>query len=154
MTALHQRIAALLVSAIVIVILSTQFVAGLIDTGKWGWPILAYPMYKWAHHENERILHDVDVLAELDDGSRIPVTREALGMDFWIFWRNVALALRAADRSKLAPVVARYCAQTGGRVRSLLALDKGIAVTRTGPQYGLPPSVVFAMSVQCPGGRP
>jgi hypothetical protein len=150
MTAVQQRAGRGLVSAIIIVILGTQFVAGLVDTNKWGWPILAYPMYKWPHYENERILHDADVYAQLDDGSRIAITPEALGMSFWIFFYNVFLALRDADRSKLGPVIVRYCAQAGGRVRELLALDKGIAVTREGPRYGLPPTVVYAMSVQCP----
>jgi hypothetical protein len=86
MTAFQQRAGRGLVSAIIVVILGTQFVAGLVDTGKWGWPILAYPMYKWSHYENERILHDADVYAQLDDGSRIAITPEALGMSFWIFF--------------------------------------------------------------------
>lgn len=150
MIALQQRTAMWLVSAIIVLILGTQLVAGWMDTGRWGWPFLAYPMYKTSHHENERVLYDLDVYAELDDGSRVAITSDAVGMDFWVFWYNVVQPIRYEDRGKLAPVVARYCAETGGQVRKLVALDKGVAVTRAGPQYDLPPTVIYSTSVQCP----
>jgi hypothetical protein len=111
MDRLQERLGIPFLSAVIVVILGTQFVAGLIDTGRWGWPIIAYPMYQAPHYENERVLYDVSVYAELDDGARLPIRREQLGMQFWVFEGNVVQPMRQLDDRcrAIGPPVPRFC---------------------------------------------
>jgi hypothetical protein len=138
-----------LISAIIVVILATQTVVGLVDTGKWGWPMLAYPMYKKAYFEGDRLNHDVSVYALLSDGTRTEIKRSDLDMSFWIFWYNVAtpIALHRADL--LEPVVQLYCQEFSNQVTKLQVEDKGVAIGRDGPVEGLPPQVMSEIEVSC-----
>jgi hypothetical protein len=82
---ISSHVGRLLVSAIIVAILSIQAVAGFVDTGRWGWPLLAYPMYKWAHYEGDRLDVELTGHAVLEDSTRIPMSRSDLNMDFWLY---------------------------------------------------------------------
>jgi hypothetical protein len=76
------------VSALIVVILGTQFVVGFIDTGRRGWPIVAYPMYSTARYDGDRF-DDFKVYAALKDGTKVEVNPGEVGMSYWIFHKNV-----------------------------------------------------------------
>jgi hypothetical protein len=149
MDRLQERLGIPFVSGVIVVVLGTQFVAGLVDTGRWGWPIIAYPMYQTPHYENDRVLHDVSVYAELDGGTRSPIKREQLGMQFWVFDKNVVEPIRTNDRALLNPLVDRLCAESESRLRRLVYEDLGVAVTRAGPVFGLEPIKLGSLEVTC-----
>lgn len=149
MTRSRHAIGRFLVSALVVGILSIQAVAGFVETGRWGWPLLAYPMYKWPHYEGERLNHDLVTYAVLTDSSRVEVKRDDLGMDFWIYWYNVVQPIRHARLDLLKPVLQRYCGKFDGRVTKLQAEDLGIAIGRDGPVEGLPRQIRYELDVSC-----
>ena len=118
MNRLQERLGIPFVSGVIVIVLGAQLVAGLVDTGRWGWPIVAYPMYKTPHYENERVLHDFAVYAEFDDGMRLPIKREELGMqNLFLFESNVVDPIIHKDPALLAPVVRRLCTESGRRLK-------------------------------------
>jgi hypothetical protein len=139
----------LLVSAVIVAILSVQAVAGFVDTGRWGWPLLAYPMYKTAHYEGDRLDVDLAGYAVLADSTRVAMNRSDLNMDFWLYWYNVVQPIRHARLDLLQPVLQRYCEESDNQVVKLQVEDRGIAIGRDGPVEGLPPEVIFEMDVTC-----
>ncbi|HEX5079892.1 MAG TPA: hypothetical protein VFV80_12140 [Geminicoccaceae bacterium] len=150
MTLGGETLGRLAVSVIVVVILAAQLVVGFVDTGKWGWPILAYPMYKTAHFEGERLNHDFASYVVLSDSNRVEIKRRDLGMDFWIYWYNVVQPIRHGRLDALAGLVEHYCQELDGQVIRLEVEDLGIAIGRDGPVEGLPRQVLFATEVSCP----
>jgi hypothetical protein len=76
------------ISALIGIILGTQLVAGFINTGRWGWPIIAYPMYSIARYDGDR-LNNFKVYAVVRDGTKIEVDPGELGMGYWHFHYNV-----------------------------------------------------------------
>jgi hypothetical protein len=138
-----------LISAVIVVILGTQAVVGFLDTGKWGWPILAYPMYKKVFFEGDRLNHDVNVYALLSDGTRTEIKRDDLGMSFWIFWYNVVGPIGQGRGELLAPLVQQYCRESDNQLIKFQVEDKGVAISRDGPVEGLPPQLVSEMGVSC-----
>jgi hypothetical protein len=139
----------LLVSAVIVAILSAQLVAGFVDTGRWGWPILAYPMYETAHFEGERLDHELTTHAVLADSRRVEIKRSDLDMGFWIYWYNVVQPIRHADLDRLAGLIQHYCREYDNQLIRLEVQDLGIAIGRDGPVEGLPPQVLFATAVSC-----
>lgn len=139
----------LLVSAVIVAILSVQAVAGFVDTGRWGYPILAYPMYKTARYDGDRLDHHLRVFAVKQDASRVEVKPEDLNMSFWLYWYNVVQPVRHSNFEVLKPVIDRYCQESEGEVIKLQAEDLGIAIGRDGPVEGLPPEVQFETDVSC-----
>jgi hypothetical protein len=65
--------ARLAVSGVIVAVLTLQSFAGFVDTGRWGWPFVAYPMYSEAHFENERVQYDWMVYAILADSTEVIV---------------------------------------------------------------------------------
>ena len=147
---LSSHVGCLLVSAIIVVILSVQAVAGFVDTGRWGWPLLAYPMYKKAHYEGDRLDVELTGYAVLPDATRVAIDRSDLNMDFWLYWYNVVTPIMHARADLLQPVLRRYCAESDNQVVKLQLEDGGIAIGRDGPVTGLPVEVVAEMDVTCP----
>lgn len=139
----------LLVSAIIVAVLAVQAVAGFVDTGRWGWPLLAYPMYKTAHYEGDRLDVELTGYAVLADSTRVAMNRSDLNMDFWLYWYNVVQPIRHARLDLLAPVLQRYCEESDNQVIKLQVEDQGIAIGRDGPVEGLPPQVKFEVDVTC-----
>jgi hypothetical protein len=150
MTRAGDALGRLLVSVVVVVILLTQLVVGFVDTGRWGWPMLAYPMYKTAHFEGERLDHELTTYAVLADLSRVEIKRSDLGMGFWIYWYNVVQPIRHGNLDALAGLVQHYCQEFDNQVSKLEVQDLGIAIGRDGPVEGLPPQVMFETEVSCP----
>ena len=149
MTRSWDALGKVLVSGIIVVILAVQAVAGFVDPGKWGWPVLAYPMYEKAFFEGDRLNHDFTVYALRSDGRRTEIKRSDLGMGFWIFWYNVVSPIFLARADILEPTVQRYCGQLDNDVTMLQVEDKGIAIGRDGPVTGLPPQVMSEIQVSC-----
>jgi hypothetical protein len=147
---LSSHVGRLLVSAIIVVILSVQAVAGFVDTGRWGWPLLAYPMYKKAHYEGDRLDVELTGYAVLPDATRVAIDRSDLNMDFWLYWYNVVTPIMHARADLLQPVLRRYCEESDNQVVKLQLEDGGIAIGRDGPVTGLPVEVVAEMDVTCP----
>jgi hypothetical protein len=130
-------------------------------------------MYQTPRYENERVLYDVLVYAELDDGTRLPIRREQLGMQFWVFDANVVQPIQHLDdrcraigqpvprfcvpgragadrfRALLNPLIDRLCAENGRRLKRLAYEDLGVAVTRAGPVFDLKPVVQASFEVTC-----
>jgi hypothetical protein len=148
-TSSNNALARLLISVVIVGILSIQAVTGLYDTGRWGWPLLAYPMYKTAHYEGERLHDDLTAYAILADSTRVEVNRSDLGMDFWLYWYNVVQPIVHARADLLEPVLQRYCEESGNQVVRLHLEDRGVAIGRDGPIEGLPPEVAYEMNVSC-----
>ena len=146
-----RRFAEPAITAIIVIVLGTQAIAGLVDTGRWGWPILAYPMYEEAHYDGERILYDARTHIVLADGTRVELTRDELGMSFWIYWQNVVQPIyNGGDLLKpLAPLIAQVCRRFDGRVARLEIEDMGVAIRRDGPVFGLPPVILGSTDVEC-----
>jgi hypothetical protein len=138
---------------VIVVILGTQAVVGFLDTGKWGWPMLAYPMYKKAFFEGDRLNHDVNVYALLSDGTRTEIKRDDLGMSFWIFHYNVVGPIGQGRSEPLAPLVQRYCRESDNQLIKFQVEDKGVAISRDGPVEGLLPQLVSEMGVSCKVAR-
>jgi len=137
------------VSAVVVVILSTQAVAGFVNTGKWGWPILPYPMYHSAHFEGDRLDHEFSVFAILSDGRRVPIKQSDMNMNFHLFRFNVVQPIEAADVDALGPVIDKYCELHDDQVVKLQVEDQGVAIGRDGPVEGLPPEILGMLDVSC-----
>lgn len=149
MTRSKDAIARFLVSAIVVVILSTQAVAGFVNTGKWGWPLMAYPMYSTARFEGDRLDHVFSVYAILSDSRKIEIKQEDLNMNFGLFRFNVVQRIGAGQIDALAPVAEKYCELYDNQVTSLQVEDQGIAIGRDGPIEGLPRQVFGRVDVSC-----
>jgi hypothetical protein len=146
---ISSKVGRLLVSMIIVAILSVQAVAGFVDTGRWGWPLLAYPMYKWAHYEGERLRYDLTTYAVLADSTRVALDRSELNMDFWLYWYNVVTPIVHARLDLLEPVLRPYCDEFDNQVVKLQLEDRGVAIGRDGPIDGLPVEVVAEMDVTC-----
>jgi hypothetical protein len=138
------------VSTIIVIILSTQLVAGFGETGRLGWPLLPYPMYSQAHFEGDRLNHDPTTWAVLVDSSRVEIKRSDLAMDFMIYFNNVVQPIRRGELDRFAWLLQRYCAKFDNKVTKLEVQDLGIAIGRDGPVEGLPPQVLYETEVTCP----
>jgi hypothetical protein len=149
MTQSRDGIAKLLVSTIIVVILSLQAGVGIVNTGVRAWPLVAYPMYKAAHFEGDRLDHDFNVSVILPNAEKAPITRDELNMSFWIFWKNVVVPIRSGRRDDLRPLIARYCDQQNGQVIKLRVEDVGTVIGRDGPVQGLPPEILAELEVAC-----
>jgi hypothetical protein len=148
-TSSRNAVARLLISGVIVGILLIQAVASFVDTGRWGWPFLAYPMYENAHYENERLYDELTAYAILTDSTRVEIKRTDLGMDFWLYWYNVVQPIRHGHLDLLEPVLQRYCEEFENRVIKLHLEDQGVAIGRDGPIEGLPPEVMAEIDVSC-----
>ena len=135
-------------SAFIVVILGTQLVVGLIDPGRWGWPMVAYPMFKTAHYDGDRF-DDFRVYAVLTDDTKLQIEPGDVGMSYWIFRQNMVGGLLNDRIEKLAPIIERYCDQSQGAMARLEVSDIGVAISAHGPIAGLEPRVLAAMAVAC-----
>jgi hypothetical protein len=139
----------LAVSAVIVVILGLQTFASFRDPAQWGWPFLAYPMYRGAHYEGERLRHDFTTYAIVDDSSRMVVTPQDLGMTWWWFRANVVDIMLRQDQAALKAIAKQICETSGRSVQALELEDMGVAVGRNGLQDGLSPEVVSTVKVSC-----
>ena len=136
------------VSAVIVVILGCQLVVGFVNTGRWGWPMVAYTMYSQAHYDGDR-LDEYEVHAVLKDGTKLLIDRDDLGMSYWIFRANVVRGLRSDQLERLTAMMDRYCDQSKGAVARLEVSDTGHAISAKGLVADLEPQVVAAVNVTC-----
>lgn len=151
MTDMQEKLATSFVSLVLVVVLGSQAVASLFDTGRRGWPIVTYPMYKTAHHEGEPVLYDARTYAVLSDGRRIRLTRDDLGMSFWVYWYNVVLPIQDRRTAALRPLIERYCEAHAGEVVRLELEDMGLVIGHDGPTE-VAPRVFANTPVRCSRG--
>ena len=135
------------ISGLIIAILGLQTVAGFVNTGRWGWPFIAYPMYKTAHFEGERLLHEYKVFATHANSSEDLIS--AGDVPFWIFKFKMVDGLTNGDRASVQPLVAAYCERTGKEVIAVRVEDTGLELTRNGIVRGLPPKTLAKMQIGC-----
>lgn len=138
------------ISALIVLILGAQLVAGFVVTGPRGWPIINYPMYKNARFDGDRLDHRFQVDAVLADGTRLNIDPDELGMSFWLFQHNVVIPVQQGKREALAPTLERYCERSEARLRRLEVLDSGVAISAAGPVVGLERELLGAIDVACP----
>ena len=139
----------LTISAIIVAVLGLQIVAGFVDTGRWGWPFVAYPMYKWPHYEGERFDHDLTAYLVMDDASERVITGEDVGLPFWIFEKRLWNPIRSGSPEHLQPFLEGVCPKFDNRIVAVRLEDKGMALGRSGIVEKLPPGVVGSLPVRC-----
>jgi len=137
-----------LISFIVLAILITQFFVNLIDTGRWGWPFITYPMYANSHQEGERVIYDVKAFAVYEDLTRNEIKRSELGMNIFLFQKHVWYPIENADIVSLQPLINRYCESTDNKLIRFELEDLGVAVSRNGP-VSVEPQIISSLDVSC-----
>jgi hypothetical protein len=138
------------VSIVIATILGTQLVLGMLNPGRWSWPIVAYPMYKDAHFEGERLRHQLDLFAVFEDGTRMKIMPEDLGLRVWPFINNVVDAIKFGRSQQLSWVIDYACQlRDGHRLTRFEVTDIGVTIARNGPVYGLEPEVYASAEVTC-----
>lgn len=143
----RQSPAIIAISCVIVAILGLQTFASFVTTGRWGWPFIAYPMYKTPHFEGERVLYDFEVYATHDDGSEALIDQGDL--PFWIYKLKLVNGLATDERGSVQPIVAAYCERTGKNVVEVRLQDMGVAVSRDGAVSGLPPQAIATMIIGC-----
>jgi hypothetical protein len=167
---MHEQIRVSIISLIIVTILSLQAFASFFNPSVLGFPFVAYPMYRIAHYEGDRILYDTTVYAVNKDGQEVQFKPEDAGMSWWLFRRHVVNPLLAiaqwvkhgpaAERasqnvvdehmSAVQKAVDAYCERTGRSVVRLRMEDLGVAVGREGMVDGLPPVELASVEIACP----
>jgi hypothetical protein len=145
-----KNVGRLVVSAIIVTILSLQAVVGFVNTGMRAWPLVAYPMYKTARYEGDRLDHALNAYAILANGEKVPITPDDLNMSFWLFGDHFIAPVINGRRDVLEPLIARYCEHHGSQVVAFRIEDTGTAIGRDGPVEGLPPETWGELAVTCP----
>ena len=159
-----------IVSLAIVTILGLQVFAGFFNPSVLGFPFVAYPMYRAAHYDGDRILYDTVVYAVDENGQEAQLRPEDAGLSWWLFRRyvvNPMLRIGGWERDRptaaSAPqhaidewmtsvrmAVDAYCQRTGRRVVRLRMEDLGIAVGREGMVDGLPPRELSSVDITCP----
>jgi hypothetical protein len=137
-----------LVSCLIAGVLGLQVFASFVDPGRWGWPFIAYPMYKTAHFEGERVRYEFEVYVVHEDSSENLLSSD--GIPWWIFKRKMVNSLMKGQRDNVQPLVTAYCEKTGKQVAALRLQDMGVALARDGLVYGLEPEILATMTMSCP----
>jgi hypothetical protein len=137
-------------SVVIATILGTQLVLGALNPGRWSWPIIAYPMYKDAHFEGAWLEHQLDLFAVFEDGARMKITPEDLGLRDWPFRDNVVNAIKLGRMEQLSWVIDYACQLRDGHPLTRFEVtDTGVAIARNGPVHGLEPEVYASTEVTC-----
>lgn len=135
------------ISCVIIGIVGLQAFASFINPGRWGWPFIAYPMYKTPHFDGERVLYDFEVYAVHDDGSESLIS--LADVPYWIFKHKVVDGLIRRDRESVQPLIAAYCERTRKEVVEVRLQDMGVGLSRDGLVQGLAPETLATMTVGC-----
>ena len=149
MNLLKQSLAHWAVSGFIVVILGVQGLVTIFSAYLQTWPLISYHMYSRAHYDGERLDHDYNVSAVLDNLDEVKIDPDDVNMKFWIFHNNIFLALRRNRVEDLAPIINNICNRYDNRVIALTVRDLGIAITRDGPVEGLPPAEFGRIDVTC-----
>jgi hypothetical protein len=99
------------------------------------YPIITYPMYREPHFEGDKIQR-FRLAGVLRDGTLVPLTAEDLNVDFWLFHRGVASAVRAGDREKVAQYVSVFEGKTGKIVTEVRLENRPLILDRSGANEG------------------
>lgn len=133
----------------ILVILALQIFAGFYDTGRWGWPFLAYRMYEHVHEDGSRLQLEVSTYAVMKDGNEVRLEPEDLDMRFWAFRTLVVQPVRNDDIEKLNSLILHLCREFNGQIVGIRIEDEGLAVGRNGLIDNLPPEEIASQNISC-----
>jgi hypothetical protein len=116
---------------------------------EWGWPFLAYPMYKRSHHVGERLGVDYNLYA-VTSTKRIRLDRKDLGLEkFWLFFTAVARPMIRGETEAVASLLSTYCPQFQEKSIAFELDDLGYSLGESGLVEGNPETVA-SMKIKCP----
>ncbi len=136
----------------VMAILTIQMVVGFVNTGRWGWPFLAYPMYRHAHDDGARLLHHTTIYAELENGSQQEITEAdaGAGVEQWSYYYWAVKPLASGETEHIRPFMEEMCQRFDGKVTALRLDDEsGYGISRNGLVEDLPNYTVNRMPASC-----
>ena len=102
-----------LISALIVAVLGMQ--ASTFVTGTKIWPFMAYAMYADAKRSVTRF----EVIAELDNGTTVPVDEQMMGIRYFAWRDHYVYAFQRGGRDPVPRVVRRVEAHTGLKLRRL-----------------------------------
>ena len=121
------------VSVIVATILAAQVLIGFSYRGGQTFPVIAYPMYKIAHYEGER-LNDYIAVVSADGGEEKPVGPEAMEISPWLYQKSITVPIMNGSPSQLAASIAQTACRAGSAQAITIGVyDSGYTITRGGP---------------------
>jgi hypothetical protein len=149
-TSAKHRLSYYAISGVIALILGTQAIVTVVDTGGRGWPMITYPMYSQPRYDGDRLDHDYVVSAVLADTTHVKIDRYETGMSRWVFNNNiVAPIIRKESLDKLTAVIIKYCNRYDDKVIALKVRDLGLSITRHGLMEGLPSIELGSIEVTC-----
>lgn len=129
-------------TAIIVLVLSGQFLAVIAQSGMYTWPFTDYPMYARVHHEGDRILAHHRVFATTADGEEVEISASDVGLNIFQFisWAQ-RLVVTYEPEVNLLPVGQGPVSSLRPWLKStaLVAWLKGEA---PGPQDDAPPTSI------------
>ncbi len=129
----REDLAKIAISVIVATILAAQVLVGFSYRGGQTFPVVAYPMYKTAHYEGER-LNDYLVMVSADGGEEEALGPEAMEISPWLYQRSITAPIINGKPSPLAATVAQSACKAGGAQAITIAVyDSGYTILREGP---------------------
>jgi len=137
------------VSLVILVILGMQLAVGFTKKRS-AWPFIPYGMYKSVRVDGQRLDHAVHIYGVFADGSRVSISRDDVVLSDWVYRNNIELAIRVGKVSTLRPAAEWLCQQSQSPLVSLAYEDLGVAISKDGPVYGLPPELQASIDVSCP----
>ena len=129
----REDLARIAVSVIVATVLAAQLVIGFSYRGGQTFPIVAYPMYKQAHYEGER-LNDYRIYVSTDGSEGTALLPEAMEINPWLYQNSITFPVIEGKPSPLAAAIAeKTCATGNGAVVTINVYDSGYTIRRDGP---------------------
>jgi hypothetical protein len=129
----REDVAKLAISGIVGAILAAQLLVGFAYHGGQAFPIVSYPMFSYAHHENDR-LNDFLLYVSVDGGPEKVFDPEAMEISFPLFQTAVAKPIIRGEKKDVAAEIAREaCAGGAAQSVAMNIFDSGYVITRDGP---------------------
>ena len=129
----REEAARIAVSVLVATILAAQVVIGFSYRGGQTFPVVAYPMYKQAHYEGER-LNDYLVYVSADGNEGKALGPETMEISPWLYQRSITVPIIKGEPSPLAAAIAKEaCASANARSIAISVYDLGYTIRRDGP---------------------
>jgi hypothetical protein len=126
-------LARIAVSVVVATILAAQAVISFTYTGGQTFPIVAYPMFKYAHYEGER-LNDYRIYISADGAGGTLLSPKEMEISPWQYQNSITLRLINGEPSPLAAsVAAKACAAGDAAAITIGVYDSGYTIRRDGP---------------------
>lgn len=137
------------ISALLLIVLGTQFVVGFTYHAGTRWPFISYPMYSGAKYDGDR-LNDFTVRVFLDDSESYEiVSSEDMGLGYWIFRKNIILPIRKEDELNRKNLNIKFCPKYPGAKNIKVELyDIGAFISKSGLYFD-EPKFVARKEINC-----